>query len=42
MKIFVIADLHFGHKNITQYENRPYDSIEEMGNQLICNWNSNS
>lgn len=40
MEIFVTSDLHFGHKNIIKYENRPYDSIEQMDKDLIRKWNN--
>ena len=39
MSIFYIADLHFGHKNIINFDKRPFNSIEEMEDALIKNWN---
>lgn len=38
-KVFVTADLHFGHSNVITYENRPFQSIEQMDAALIRNWN---
>ena len=35
-----IADLHFGHKAVIEYENRPFDNVDHMNEQLIYNWNS--
>lgn len=38
-KVFVCADLHFSHKNIIAYENRPFANTDEMDDKLIKNWN---
>lgn len=34
------SDTHFFHANVIKYCNRPYDSIEDMHEGLISNWNS--
>lgn len=39
-KIFVIADLHFSHKNIIEYEKRPFANVEEMNKTIVRNWNT--
>lgn len=38
-RVYVSADHHFGHKNILAYENRPFNSIEEMDLALVTYWN---
>lgn len=39
MTIRYIADMHFDHDSIIAYDNRPFDSVEEMNEKLIANWN---
>ena len=39
-RIFWTSDTHFSHKNIMKYCERPFDSIEEMNNTIIRNWNN--
>lgn len=34
-----ISDLHFGHKNVIKFDDRPFDNVDEMDKALICLWN---
>ena len=36
---YICADLHFNHKNIIAYENRPWPDRDAMNAGLIENWN---
>jgi calcineurin-like phosphoesterase family protein len=37
--IFFTADLHFGHRSVIRYCNRPHDSADEMDAFIIKRWN---
>tara|TARA_R110000737_G_C14620887_1_gene493089 strand:- start:5435 stop:6025 length:591 start_codon:yes stop_codon:yes gene_type:complete len=41
MTIYVTSDLHFSHENILKHQpNRKFDSIEEMNEGIVEEWNS--
>lgn len=37
--IFFTSDHHFGHANIIRFCNRPFESADEMNEELIRRWN---
>lgn len=37
--IYFISDYHFGHKDILEYGERPFNSIEEMNDAIINRYN---
>lgn len=39
MNTFFIADTHFGDEKILRYENRPFESAEQMDEELARRWN---
>jgi calcineurin-like phosphoesterase family protein len=46
MSVFMVADTHFSHggpghrTGILKHTPRPWDTVEEMDEALICNWNN--
>lgn len=40
MKKWFTSDLHFSHRNVIEYCDRPYQNIQEMDEALIKQWNS--
>ena len=39
-KIYLISDTHFNHNKDFVYKARGFNSIEEMNEKIIENWNS--
>lgn len=40
-RIFFMADTHFGHRNISDYCQRPFGDIGEDDERLVASWNEN-
>lgn len=38
-RVFFIADTHFDDEGIIAYEGRPFDSVDEMNEELVRRWN---
>jgi calcineurin-like phosphoesterase family protein/2'-5' RNA ligase len=38
-RTFISGDLHLNHGNIVEYCDRPFDSVYEMNQELVANWN---
>lgn len=38
-KKFYIADWHYDHANILNFDNRPFKSVNEMNEELVERWN---
>lgn len=36
---FFTSDIHFGHTNIIRYCSRPYESTEDMDQDIVLRWN---
>ena len=40
MMVYFTSDHHFYHLNIIRYCNRPFNSVDEMNNEMVNRWNS--
>jgi len=38
--VFFTADLHLHHRNIIKHCNRPFETVEQMNDELIRRWNA--
>lgn len=39
-KIYFTSDLHIGHENVIRFDNRPFETVDEMDAELIRRWNT--
>ena len=37
---YYISDLHLGHANVIKFDHRPFESLAQMHQTIIKNWNS--
>jgi len=40
MNKWFISDTHFSHRNVIRYTGRPFQSVDEMDQKLMENWNA--
>jgi calcineurin-like phosphoesterase family protein len=40
MDAWYTADLHFGHRRISEYAGRPFENVDDMGTAIIERWNA--
>lgn len=40
MRVFFTSDLHLGHERAIEFDNRPFESVEKMNEELIRRWSN--
>lgn len=38
-KLWFTSDTHYGHRRILEYSHRPFPTVEQMGEEMVQNWN---